>query len=31
MHAVLILRGRGRCLIGGEVRALATRSINVPR
>ena len=27
MHAVLILRGRGRCLIGGEVRPLATRDL----
>jgi quercetin dioxygenase-like cupin family protein len=27
MHAVLILRGRGHCLIGGEVRRLATRDL----
>jgi quercetin dioxygenase-like cupin family protein len=27
MHAVLILRGRGHCLIGGEVRALETRDL----
>jgi mannose-6-phosphate isomerase-like protein (cupin superfamily) len=27
MHAVLILRGSGRCLIGGEVRPLATRDL----
>jgi mannose-6-phosphate isomerase-like protein (cupin superfamily) len=27
MHAVLILRGRGRCLIGSEVRPLATRDL----
>ena len=27
MHAVLILRGRGHCLIGDEVRALATRDL----
>jgi quercetin dioxygenase-like cupin family protein len=31
MHAVLILRGRGHCLIGGEVKALETRDlITVP-
>jgi quercetin dioxygenase-like cupin family protein len=31
MHAVLILRGRGHCLIGDEVRRLATRDlITVP-
>src|SRR5437868_13183985 len=27
MHAVLILRGRGHCLVGGEVRPLATRDL----
>jgi mannose-6-phosphate isomerase-like protein (cupin superfamily) len=27
MHAVLILRGRGQCLVGGEVRPLATRDL----
>ena len=27
MHAVLILRGRGDCLIGGEVRPLETRDL----
>ena len=27
MHAVLILRGRGHCLIGDEVRQLATRDL----
>jgi S-methyl-1-thioxylulose 5-phosphate methylthiotransferase len=27
MHAVLILRGRGHCLIGSEVRALETRDL----
>jgi quercetin dioxygenase-like cupin family protein len=27
MHAVLILRGRGHCLIGGNVRALETRDL----
>src|SRR5882672_8108809 len=27
MHAVLILRGRGHCLVGGEVRALETRDL----
>jgi mannose-6-phosphate isomerase-like protein (cupin superfamily) len=27
MHAVLILRGSGDCLIGGEVKALATRDL----
>jgi quercetin dioxygenase-like cupin family protein len=27
MHAVLVLRGRGHCLIGGEVRALETRDL----
>ena len=27
MHAVLILRGRGHCLIGGEVKALETRDL----
>jgi mannose-6-phosphate isomerase-like protein (cupin superfamily) len=27
MHAVLILRGRGHCLIGNEVRALQTRDL----
>jgi mannose-6-phosphate isomerase-like protein (cupin superfamily) len=27
MHAVLILRGRGHCLIGDEVRALETRDL----
>ncbi|MCC6889321.1 MAG: cupin domain-containing protein [Hyphomicrobiales bacterium] len=31
MHAVLILRGRGHCLIGSEVRAVATHDlITVP-
>ena len=31
MHAVLILRGRGHCLVGGEVRAIETRDlITVP-
>ena len=27
MHAVLILRGRGRCLVGREVREVATRDL----
>jgi mannose-6-phosphate isomerase-like protein (cupin superfamily) len=27
VHAVLILRGRGRCLVGGEVKALETRDL----
>jgi mannose-6-phosphate isomerase-like protein (cupin superfamily) len=27
MHAVLILRGRGHCLIGNEVRSLETRDL----
>ena len=27
MHAVLILRGRGQCLIGGEVKSLETRDL----
>ena len=27
MHAVLILRGRGHCLVGGEVRPLETRDL----
>ena len=27
MHAVLILRGRGHCLIGRDVKALATRDL----
>jgi mannose-6-phosphate isomerase-like protein (cupin superfamily) len=27
MHAVLILRGRGQCLIGNEVRSLQTRDL----
>jgi mannose-6-phosphate isomerase-like protein (cupin superfamily) len=27
MHAVLILRGRGHCLIGSEVKALETRDL----
>ena len=27
MHAVLILRGRGHCLVGAEVRPLATRDL----
>lgn len=27
MHAVLILRGRGHCLVGAEVRALETRDL----
>ena len=27
LHAVLILRGSGHCLVGGEVRALATRDL----
>ncbi len=27
MHAVLILRGRGHCLIGHDVKALATRDL----
>ena len=27
MHAVLILRGRGHCLVGDEVRALETRDL----
>src|ERR1700754_3995759 len=27
MHAVLILRGRGHCLVGEEVRALETRDL----
>src|SRR5262249_20704250 len=27
MHAVLILRGRGHCLVGTEVRALETRDL----
>ncbi len=31
MHAVLILRGRGHCLVGGDVRAIETRDlITVP-
>ena len=31
MHGVLILRGRGRCLVGDEVKALETRDlITVP-
>jgi len=31
MHAVLILRGRGHCLVGRDVKALATRDlITVP-
>ena len=31
MHAVLILRGRGHCLVGGEVRSVETRDlITVP-
>jgi mannose-6-phosphate isomerase-like protein (cupin superfamily) len=31
MHAVLILRGRGHCLVGSEVRPIATRDlITVP-
>ena len=31
MHAVLILRGRGHCLVGDEVRAIETRDlITVP-
>jgi S-methyl-1-thioxylulose 5-phosphate methylthiotransferase len=32
MHAVLILRGRGHCLVGNEVRPVETRDlITVPR
>jgi quercetin dioxygenase-like cupin family protein len=27
MHAVLILRGRGHCLVGDEVKAIATRDL----
>jgi mannose-6-phosphate isomerase-like protein (cupin superfamily) len=27
MHAVLILRGRGRCLVGNEVKAIETRDL----
>jgi quercetin dioxygenase-like cupin family protein len=27
MHAVMILRGRGRCLLGGEVRAVAAHDL----
>jgi quercetin dioxygenase-like cupin family protein len=27
MHAVLVLRGRGHCLVGAEVRQLATRDL----
>jgi quercetin dioxygenase-like cupin family protein len=27
MHAVLILRGRGHCLVGGEVKSLETRDL----
>jgi len=27
MHAVLILRGRGHCLVGTEVRSIATRDL----
>jgi mannose-6-phosphate isomerase-like protein (cupin superfamily) len=27
MHAVLILRGRGHCLVGGEVKPIATRDL----
>ena len=27
MHAVLILRGRGHCLVGGEVKAVETRDL----
>src|SRR3984893_11053957 len=27
MHAVLILRGRGHCLVGGEVKPLKTRDL----
>jgi mannose-6-phosphate isomerase-like protein (cupin superfamily) len=27
MHAVLILRGRGHCLVGGEVRPIETRDL----
>ena len=27
MHAVLILRGRGHCLVGGEVRPIGTRDL----
>ena len=27
MHAVLVLRGRGHCLVGGEVRSIATRDL----
>jgi mannose-6-phosphate isomerase-like protein (cupin superfamily) len=27
MHAVLILRGRGHCLVGGEVKAIETRDL----
>ena len=27
MHAVLILRGRGHCLIGGEIKSLETRDL----
>ena len=31
MHAVIILRGRGHCLVGKEVRAIETRDlITVP-
>ena len=32
MHAVLILRGRGQCLVGDEVKTLETRDlVTVPR
>jgi S-methyl-1-thioxylulose 5-phosphate methylthiotransferase len=32
MHAVLILRGSGHCLVGGEVKSLETRDlVTVPR
>jgi hypothetical protein len=27
MHAVLVLRGRGHCLVGGEVRPIETRDL----
>jgi mannose-6-phosphate isomerase-like protein (cupin superfamily) len=27
MHAVLILRGRGHCLVGGEVKSIETRDL----
>jgi mannose-6-phosphate isomerase-like protein (cupin superfamily) len=27
MHAVLILRGRGHCLVGGDVKAIETRDL----